>query len=378
MRKYIILIILLLSCALPSACGSLSDKVVQTSQTIEIGSSFDVESVFSCEDGISIKLKAGQGVNLSELGEITATFIISDGKSQEEKDFSFEVVDTVPPEINAKAASICRGMEFIPQNYVTVKDNSGETISATVESSNVDTSVLGEYPVTFSASDSSGNIASKTVDITVSPLETVDEVADVVEQYMSQNGYTQFECGTNADYYVFMRGPTFKTVQLDSMHSVLVYPEVSIYRSFSFDSEKRREPYRVEGIIFRFQFFDKTKPLDDRLTLNSDKMSIRSGNDAIDIAYDEILSDLGEYDVDEYMSNFHYKLEPKYFDSFGKMLSIGDVVLDVGAKYEVGFNVYNRVFEPYTFEYALDAEEIEILQSALDLAEYFVGFLGEL
>lgn len=124
-----------------TACGSISNKVTQKSDTIEVGETFDLNSFFEVDEGITISLKE-IGMDISAIGSHSIDLIISDGKKEEEKTFKMNVVDTQPPVINTGDITIYIGSEFNTEEFATVSDNSGENISVTVKSSNVDISLL--------------------------------------------------------------------------------------------------------------------------------------------------------------------------------------------------------------------------------------------
>lgn len=372
MKKIIVLTVACLMSVSLSACGSISDKVTQSVSTIEVGSAFDVQSAFACKDGISIELKHGETISTGQLGEVSATFVISNGKKQEEKDFSFAVVDTQAPEIIAADISIYRGTEFDPDKYVEVRDNSGEELTAIVESSNVDVSAEGIYAITYSATDSTGNASSKTVDVEVLSFETAEDVMDMIDQYLSQSGYTQFKYNKNDFDSVFVKGPKLDAVEIDSSRKVVMYPEIYI------DEEIFESEYRVVGINFRFEFSDRTESMDERYSLYADKLSIESGDDKINIVFDGI-PDIGEYERDEYLSAFNYTVEAKDFPTLEKILSTGEALLEVDTKdssIDFSIPVFEQVDKPYSFEYILSSNDIEILQSTLEIAESFCDVLG--
>lgn len=372
MKKIIVLTVACLMSVSLSACGSISDKVTQSVSTIEVGSAFDVQSAFACKDGISIELKPGETISTGQLGEVSATFVISNGKKQEEKDFSFAVVDTQAPEIIAADISIYRGTEFDPDKYVEVRDNSGEELTATVDSSNVDVSSEGIYPITYSATDSTGNASSKTVDVEVLSFETAEDVMDMIDQYLSQSGYTQFKYNKNVFDAVFVTGPKLDAVEIDSSRKVVMYPEIYIAEEI-FESE-----YRVVGINFRFEYSDRTESMEERYSLYADKLSIESGDDKINIVFDGIPYGDSEYERDEYLSAFDYTVEAKDFPTLGKILSTGETVLEVDTKdSSIDFDSPNyEQLKPYSFEYILSSNDIEILQSTLEIAESFCDILG--
>lgn len=81
---------------------------------------------------------------------------------------------------------------------VTVTDNSGEEIALNVDNSNVDLDKEGKYEVTYTATDASGNMATKTVKVIVTSAdapteEEVNRLADAILEQILTDDMTQKE-----------------------------------------------------------------------------------------------------------------------------------------------------------------------------------------
>ena len=101
--------------------------------------------------------------------------------------------DTIPPEIRGvQDLTFARGANIIYRTGVTAWDNADGDIDFEVDSSAVNIDVLGEYPVVYTAVDSSGNAASITITLTVveftpeSVMETIDNIlVDIIDDSMN-------------------------------------------------------------------------------------------------------------------------------------------------------------------------------------------------
>lgn len=79
-----------------------------------------------------------------------------------------QLLDTTPPVINgAKDIKIYVGEAPAYRKNITLYDNGGKDVSLTVDSSAAIISEPGRYPIIYTATDAAGNIATKTVFLTV-------------------------------------------------------------------------------------------------------------------------------------------------------------------------------------------------------------------
>lgn len=105
--------------------------------------------------------------------------------------------DREPPVIIARDINYVMGTTMSYKKNVTVSDNSGAELQLNVDNSQVDLEKEGVYPVTYSATDSAGNTASVTVNVTVIPMTyDVDEVygyADAVLASIFEDGMSQYD-----------------------------------------------------------------------------------------------------------------------------------------------------------------------------------------
>lgn len=98
-----------------------------------------------------------------------------------------EEVDREPPSIlGVRDSTAVAGETISYRAGVTVTDNRDPDVRLQVDASQVDMNTPGEYPVTYSAVDSSGNRASVTVTITVEAAETAKETETAARAAQAQ------------------------------------------------------------------------------------------------------------------------------------------------------------------------------------------------
>ena len=373
MKKRIISVCtIFVTCMCLSACGGLSGKVSQNSSKIEIGSAFNISDAFKCKDGISIQLKSGENIDTSSIGKQKAVFVISDGEKTEETEFSFEIVDTLPPEIEGVNTTIYKGSEFDPSKFVSCIDNSGETITAVVVSNNVDTSTEGQYSVDYKATDSSGNSSEKTINVQVLAIDTAEDVMDLIDEYINKNGYSEFKYNKNSMDAVFVTGPDFSKYNLNSDRTLRVYPEIYMLENV-FEGH-----FAVSEIIFRMELKD-TGEQSGRYNLAADKMDIKSNLNSISLTFDGIPSE-GDFEKSYYTSRFCYELGAEEVDKLKSMVDEGAITFDIKPQNQVSDYSTFPIKTTYTtvpITYELSADDISTMKRTLEIYDYLLGVLGQ-
>lgn len=167
---------------------------------------FNLNSVFEVDESITISLK-NDNIDISKIGSCFIDSVISDGKKEEEKTYTVNVVDTQAPVINTRDITIYIGSEFNAEKLATVSDNSGENIPVTIKNNNVDTSTAGRYSVTYKATDGSGNSSEKSVIVEVISIDSPEDVMDIVDKYITEEGFSDFRYNKNTLDAVFVTGP---------------------------------------------------------------------------------------------------------------------------------------------------------------------------
>ena len=106
-----------------------------------------------------------------------------------------------PPVITASDVTIEQGSRFNPLDYATVSDVEDQDLILTEEhivANDVDPSIAGVYHVTYRVADSAGNIAEKTIQVTV--VETPTETTLTSDQGIKITGlFTSGESLTVSD-----------------------------------------------------------------------------------------------------------------------------------------------------------------------------------
>lgn len=374
--KRCVLMAMFMVCAIGlTACGSISDKVTQTSDSIEVGSSFNLNSLFETEEGITISLK--DDVDISKVGFCSVNIVISNGKKEEEKTYTVNVIDTQAPVISTRDIKVYVGTEFDMEELATVSDNSGENISAVVKNSDVDISVAGRYSITFEAADSSGNSSEKMAIVDVMTIDSPEDVMDIVDQYLTEQGLSDFKYNKNVYDAVFVTSPRLSKVVIDEGRNVMMYPEIYINNNiFTISSEYPKGKFGVVGICLRFEFSDKTDPLSERHGLYADEIIVSSGSNSFTNVFSGI-PEMGEFERAEYLSRFTYTLEYDELKQLEAMFDEGSVIFTIDA-YDSEFDVktWDYIHYPYSFVYELNESDIELFKKTMQVYNYLIDFLG--
>lgn len=372
MKKKILVVASIMIMVGLTACGGVTGKVSQKLDTIEVGTSFDTATYFECKKGTIIKLKSGSDINTNQIGEVSADFIISKGDKIEEKSYTFKVVDTKAPIIEGNNITIYSGADFVPENYVSCTDNSGETVSVTVKSSNVDTAMAGIYTVVYEATDSSKNTSEKTISVEVISIETAEDVMDLVDEFLTKNEYSEFKYNKNKFDAVFITGPKLSGLTLNSERTLTVYPEIYILEDV-FNSK-----YGVSSIIFRMEFKDSGE-YTSRYVLSADKMTVLSGSDSISIVFDGIPS-IGEFETSYYLSRFDYRVDKEDLNKFMSMIENESMTFKIEPQHQESDYSTFPIKTTYTtipMVYKLSNSDIETLRKTVDICRYMLEVLGE-
>ena len=163
-----------------------------------------IKAIDNVDGDVTPFLLADKTLDTSKLGTQTITLTASDTSGNEtEKTVEFAVTDTVAPTIHFKkgADTTARlGAAFNLADYVEIKDNYDQSISPKVEGS-IDVNKENEkQTLNISATDSSGNTSTATLNVTVR-----DEDAPVITLTQSQINVT---AGTTVNFAQYLRSAT--------------------------------------------------------------------------------------------------------------------------------------------------------------------------
>ncbi|MBC1565235.1 LPXTG cell wall anchor domain-containing protein [Listeria booriae] len=153
--------------------------ITATDHTIKKGNNFDPMSEVSAtdkEDGDltdAIKIIANN-VNTNKEGIYQITYSVTDSDDNTTtKDVTVIVTSNEKPAIQAEDKTIKKGTKFDPIADVTATDQEDGDLTKTIEviRNTVDTTKEGTYQVSYEVIDSDGNIAYKTITVTVTSNE---------------------------------------------------------------------------------------------------------------------------------------------------------------------------------------------------------------
>lgn len=149
---------------------------------------------------------------LRQAGETYEVPVLYEGHSVT---VSVEIVDTTPPTINnVKDITVFEGDSVSYKKGVKLTDNSNGEVSLSIDNSDVDLKHEGEYVVTYTATDASGNSTTAEADVVVLDLseqekvKRVNQKIDQVVKKLVKDGMSKWDtcyqlwnwCRTNIRY----------------------------------------------------------------------------------------------------------------------------------------------------------------------------------
>ena len=201
MKKRLLLsLIIIVSLFLITGCGKTNNQekqeeakkevsVIVEDVEVEYGEKLlNTSGVVRVDDGEIVTKE--ENVDTSVLG-VQEVKIVAKSEDGEEKEFTYKVkvIDKTAPVITAKEKlTTTQGTKIDLLKNVTVKDNSGEKIKATVEGT-YDFNKVGTYKLNYVAKDSSGNETKKQFSLVVKEK--------VVEEKKETNTSTNTNTNTN-------------------------------------------------------------------------------------------------------------------------------------------------------------------------------------
>lgn len=139
--------------------------------------------------------------DVQKLGRQNISVSITYEGNEYKKDFDVEIVDEMSPEIilsNDKVV-IDEGGNFDPKSYITdIKDNYDSNLVDKVEiQSTVDNTKSGNYVVTYTITDESGNKSTKTLNVIVSNSLNKQSNSNIASNIQSNNNNTSNKSNSN-------------------------------------------------------------------------------------------------------------------------------------------------------------------------------------
>lgn len=298
-------------------CGKkLEDRVTLLEQKIAVGTNKNLPDLFQCEEGISIGFKNSDSFDYNKVGSYSIEATITDGKDTAEKTFIVEVYDDEKPviKLKKKSVTIYEGDKFEAKGYASVTDNSKEKIDIEIENG-VDTSKVGEYTVTYKATDSSGNSNEKQMPVIVKKTYKYSELKGIVKKILKKKKYNKLKLNSNSD-----------------KKRIWVNVKDDIEDSNKKDHIFYYEPYWTVGIkhkkidVMLFVYACEIN-FDDYLTpslfnLKSSKGSKKTYDHSRDIDYDY------DWFVTTYYNFITYHYKPKDCDKLANILSGNKIELN--------------------------------------------------
>ncbi len=121
-------------------------------------------------------------------------------KQQKEKLKAQQIIDTIKPEIiGAKDITIKQGDTIDLTQNIKVEDNIDKDISLVI-TGDIDTNKVGEYEITYTATDKSNNKAEQTIHIKIEPKEPTQEadIKSTTSQKEQSQSTTNNSASTNS------------------------------------------------------------------------------------------------------------------------------------------------------------------------------------
>jgi len=136
----------------------------------ENGASATLKGKFILKEGKPLDVITEGTVDDTKLGTYTVKYSASVPRRYAEVSRTVTVVDTKMPSIELKGnaeVSLTVGAKYTEQGFSATDNYDGDISSAVTVSGNIDTAKAGEYTLTYTAKDQSGNIATATRKVTV-------------------------------------------------------------------------------------------------------------------------------------------------------------------------------------------------------------------
>ncbi|MBC1211885.1 DUF5011 domain-containing protein [Listeria booriae] len=161
--------------------------ITASNKTLTVGDSFDPKAGVSASDNkdgnITSKIAVtSNNVDTSKAGTYTVSYSVTDAAGNvATKTITVtvnEAPDTTKPVISANNKTLTVGDSFDSKAGVSASDDKDGNITSkvVVTSNNVDTSKAGTYTVSYSVTDAAGNMATKTITVTVIDVATAGTI----------------------------------------------------------------------------------------------------------------------------------------------------------------------------------------------------------
>ncbi|WP_163655325.1 immunoglobulin-like domain-containing protein [Listeria sp. PSOL-1] len=199
-----------------------SKPVINASdKTLKAGDTFNpLQGVTAsdAEDGdLTSKIQVtANDVNTQTPGTYHVTYKVTDSDGNiTEKTITVIVKNNSKPVINASDKALKTGDKFDPLQGVTASDAEDGDLTSKIQvtANDVNTQTPGTYHVTYKVTDSDGNVAEKTITVTVKALE--GEVKVLAPFYIGKDNWVQFSTsGEITKVYLDVNGTKYQLVKV--------------------------------------------------------------------------------------------------------------------------------------------------------------------
>lgn len=192
---------------------------------------------------------------------------------------------------------------------------------------------------------------------------------DLIDEYLTKNGYSNFAYNKNKYDAVFVTGSDFTTMKVNSDRRLTIKPELYITEDYF------NGGFIVDSLLFRMELKD-TSSQDERYNLTADKLTIKSGSDTLTVTSDIICS--SDFESSYYLSRFDYSLSSDDLAKLSQMLDSGTLAFEIKAKNAI--SDYSTIpakttYETVSITYNFKESDISSLKQTLEIYDYLSSVL---
>lgn len=333
-------------------------------KNIEFGLSLTLNKVYRTNEGL--KIEKAQYDTFSEIPVAKITFKIT-GNYQDRfpTDTVFKIV-TVNEEMKSSSYPLySMNLESLDNIYTnteyTVYVDGQYDIKANI-ASKIKYLVIEYY-------DKSNNKQSIYISLNSNETENkdvyddIDAVMGLVNKTISNyKGVTANKSKMNAS---FIQLPKLSTNKINTNQTITVYPEIFITNDV-FDNGI----YKLNGIIWRFEFMDVNSNQSERYSLSADNIIFKTNNKELKNTV-TTLPDVGDYNKTYYLSKFSYRLTNEEINKLKELINTKSLSITVNTKdSKTNLSDVSHTIEiPVSFEYKLEEKDYTVLDNMIKIYE---------
>ncbi|MBQ3084228.1 MAG: polysaccharide deacetylase family protein [Clostridia bacterium] len=189
--------------------------------TLEYGDEYKEEGAtallkgrWHLSDGRALEVTTEGTVDETTLGTYTLTYSAKETRRHAEAKRTVTIIDTAPPILTLKGEkkiTVTEGEAFEEPGYVATDNYDGDLTKSVTVAGEVDTKKVGDYTLTYTVKDSSGNPASAERTVTVKEKPVVQKPSGSKPGVVDEN---TVQPGNKTIYLTFDDGPGPYTAQL--------------------------------------------------------------------------------------------------------------------------------------------------------------------